>query len=66
GGFLDDRVLTSADVETLGALPSKEVLLGKILAGMQSPIVNMIGCLANPMRGFTGVLQARIKQLEAT
>ncbi len=66
GGFLGDRVLTSADVETLGALPSKEVLLGKILAGMQSPIVNMIGCLANPMRGFTRVLQARIKQLEAT
>jgi len=64
GGFWGDRVLTSSDVETLATLPSREVLIARVLAGMQSPIVNLIGCLVAPMRGVIGVLQARIKQLE--
>ena len=64
GGFLSDRVLTTGDVEALAALPSKEILIAKVLAGMQSPIVTLISCLVNPMRGFIGVLQARVKQLE--
>ncbi len=64
GGFLADRMLTSGDVETLATLPSREILLARVLAGMQSPIVALIGSLAAPMRGVIGVLQARIKQLE--
>ena len=64
GGFLGDRVLTPGDVETLATLPSREILLGKLLAGMQSPVITLISCLANPLRGVIGVLQARIKQLE--
>ena len=64
GGFLSDRVLTSGDVETLATLPSREILIARVLAGMQSPIVALISCLAAPMRGVIGVLQARIKQLE--
>jgi len=64
GGFSRDKVFTPGDVETLATLPSMEVLLGKVLAGMQGPIVTLISCLANPMRGFIGVLQARVKQLE--
>ena len=64
GGFSGDKVFTPADVENLAALPSMEVLLGQVLAGMQSPIVKLVNCLANPMRGFIGVLQARVKQLE--
>ncbi|MFQ5997319.1 MAG: 50S ribosomal protein L10 [Dehalococcoidales bacterium] len=64
GGFSTDRVFTPSEVETLATLPSMEVLLSKVLAGMQSPIATLINCLANPMRGFIGVLQARINQLE--
>ena len=64
GGFLGDRVLTPGDVETLATLPSREILLGKLLAGMQSPVITLVSCLANPLRGVIGVLQARIKQLE--
>ena len=66
GGFLGDKVLTPGEVETLATLPSKEILLGKVLAGMQSPIVTLVSCLVNPVRGFMGVLQARMKQLEGT
>lgn len=65
GGFLTDRLLTSDEVTTLSKLPSREILLGKVLGGMQAPILALLACLTTPMRGIMGVLQARIKQLEA-
>ncbi len=64
GGFFGDTVLTPAEVETLATLPSREILLAQVLGGIQSPIVMLLSCLASPMRGFMGVLQARINQLE--
>jgi large subunit ribosomal protein L10 len=64
GGFLANRVLTTADVMNLSTLPSREVLLARVVGGMKSPLWSLAGCLANPLRGFIGVLQARISQLE--
>ena len=64
GGFLSDRLLTSADVKTLSKLPSREILLAKMLGGMQMPIANLVNYLTTPIRGVMGVLQARIQQLE--
>ena len=63
-GFLSDSLLTSEDLKTLATLPSKEVLIAKLLGAMQSPIAMLISVLNSPMRGFMGVLQARIQQLE--
>jgi len=45
-------------------LPPREVLLSKVLGGMQAPIVGLVSCLTAPLRGIAGVLQARIQQLE--
>ena len=64
GGFLGDRLLTAADVETLATLPSREVLLARVLGQMNAPITALAGALASPIRGFIGVLQGRIKQME--
>ena len=64
GGFLGDRLLSADDVTTLSKLPKREVLLSQVLAGMQSPVVSLLNLLNSPLRGFMGVLQARIKQLE--
>jgi len=64
GGFLGDRLLTSEDVMTLSTLPSREVLLAKILGGMQAPILALLNCLTTPVTGFMRVLQTRIQQLE--
>ncbi len=64
GGFLGDRVLTPKEVETLARLPSRQVLISQVMAGMQSPIYGLVNVLAGPIRGIMGVLQARIKQLE--
>lgn len=64
GGFLKDKILTAEEIRTLSALPSKEVLVAKVMSGMQSPIYGLVNCLAGPLRGFMGLLQARIQQLE--
>ena len=64
GGFLEDRLLTSEDITTLAILPSKEILLAKVVSGMQSPIYALLNYLTTPVRGFIGVLQNRIQQLE--
>jgi large subunit ribosomal protein L10 len=64
GGFLSDRLLTLAEVSTLSTLPSREILLAKVLGGMQSPIAYLVNCLTAPIMGVARVLQARIKQLE--
>jgi large subunit ribosomal protein L10 len=64
GGFLADRMLTAADVETLAKLPSKAVLISRVMAGIQSPIYGIVNVLAAPIRGMMQVLQGRIKQME--
>jgi len=64
GGFLSQRALTSAEVERLATLPTRDVLLARVVGGFQSPIAMLVNCLASPMRGIMGVLQARINQLE--
>jgi len=64
GGFLSDRLLTSEEVKTLSTLPSREILLARVIGGMQVPIVALINYLTSPINGIIGVLQARIQQLE--
>jgi len=64
GGFLADRLLTKEEVTTLSTLPSKEVLLAKVVGGVQSPISALVSQLAAPMMGLIAGLQARIQQLE--
>jgi len=64
GGFLSDRLLTEDDVMTLSAVPSREILIARVVARMQSPISALVGCLGAPIRQIMGVLQARIQQLE--
>lgn len=64
GGFFGDRLFTSNEVMTLATLPSREVLLAKVVGGVQSPIVMLVNCLASPIREVIGVLQARIQQQE--
>jgi len=64
GGFLPDRILNSEEVATLSKLPSRQILLARVVGGIQSPISALVSRLSTPMRGLVGVLQSRIKQLE--
>jgi len=63
-GLLGNKIYGKEDIMTLATLPSREVLLGRVLGQMNAPIVLFVGALASPIRGFVGILQARINQLE--
>ena len=64
GGFLPDRLLTREEVTTLSTLPSQEVLLARVVGGVQSPISALVSYLTAPVMGIIGALQSRIQQME--
>ena len=66
GGFMRNTLLTPADVTAIAALPPKEVLIGKVVGSIKSPLYMLAGVLSGPMRGLQNVLTARIKQMEAS
>jgi large subunit ribosomal protein L10 len=46
GGFAEGKILSTADINTLAKLPSREVLLSKMLASMNAPATNFTMVLA--------------------
>jgi large subunit ribosomal protein L10 len=65
GGLLGDKLYGKEQIMSIASLPSREVLLGRVLGQMNAPISLFVGAIASPIRGFVGILQARINQLEA-
>jgi large subunit ribosomal protein L10 len=64
GGLMGNRVLSAAEVTALAALPPKEVLIAKLLSGMQGSIYGLVNVLNANIAGFLNLLAARKKQLE--
>jgi large subunit ribosomal protein L10 len=64
GGFLGNKLLTPKEVATIATLPPREVLLGKVMGGIQSPLYALMNQVNAPLRGLMTVLQERMKQLE--
>jgi large subunit ribosomal protein L10 len=64
GGFLGNRILTPKEVATIATLPAREVLVAKVLGGIQGPLYGLLNQVNAPLRGLAVVLQGRIKQLE--
>jgi len=64
GGLLSGKAIGIEDIQALSSLPSREVLLAQVLAGMQSPISGLVTVLSGPIRGLLNVLKARSEQLE--
>jgi len=64
GGLLGTKVITADDVNRLAALPGREVLLAKVVGGIQSPLSGLVGVLGGPLRALAYVLQARADQLQ--
>lgn len=57
-GALDGKVLTAADIKALSELPSREVLLAKVLGSLNAPASNFVGVLAAIPRSLVQVLAA--------
>jgi len=64
GGLIEERVLSASDVATLATLPPKEVLIAKLLSGMQGSISALVNVLNANVTGLINLLVARRKQLE--
>jgi len=58
GGALDGKVLSAADIQALAELPSREVLLAKMLGSLNAPATNFVGVLAAIPRSLVQVLAA--------
>ena len=56
--LMGDKRIGASLVEELAKLPSKEVLLAKMLGTMNAPITNFVGVLAAVPRGLVTVLSA--------
>ncbi|QAT62683.1 MULTISPECIES: 50S ribosomal protein L10 [Tissierellales] len=54
-GILDGKIIGADDIKALATLPSKEVLISKVLGGFNAPIT-----------GFVNVLQGNIRNLVYT
>jgi large subunit ribosomal protein L10 len=63
-GYLNGRVLKSAEIKAMAALPSKPVLLAQMAAGMQSPLVKFHGVLSASMRYLASALDQVAKKRE--
>lgn len=66
GGLLGQRLITVADIQNLAILPSKEVLIGRVLGQLNAPVAGLLGVLSAPVSGLMRVLQARVRQLESS
>lgn len=57
-GILEGRVVGDAQIKELANLPSREVLLAKVLGGMQAPMYGFAGALQGLLRNLVYVLEA--------
>ncbi len=57
-GFVDGRVIGVDEVKALAALPSKEVLIARMLGGMNAPISGFANVLNANIRGLVVALNA--------
>ena len=64
GGLVGNRVVNPEQLRSLTTLPSREVMLGRVLGGLQAPIASLVGTLSAVTCGLVNVLDARRKQLE--
>lgn len=64
-GLVEGKVIDADGVKALASLPSREVLIAKALAGMQSPIVGFVNVLQGNIRNLVYALEAVRKQKES-
>jgi len=65
GGLLEGQVIKADAVTELADLPSREVLLSRLLGAMQAPLGNLASVLQAPMTKFARTLDAVRGQKEA-
>ncbi len=57
-GFLEGKVISAEQVKALALLPSREVLVAKVLGGFNAPISSFVNVLNGNIRGLVVALNA--------
>lgn len=65
-GVVEGQVVDAAGVKALADLPPREILLGKVLSGIQAPLVGLVSVLGGPMRGLVYAVEALRKEKEVS
>lgn len=63
GGIAEGQVLSPADVRQLADLPSREVLMARLLGVLEAPASQLVGLLDAPSRDLAGLLDAQAQAL---
>ena len=64
GGFIEGKVFSSEQLESLSRLPGKDQLLAMLLGAIQSPLSNLVYALNGVLQNLAGVLHALQKKKE--
>jgi large subunit ribosomal protein L10 len=64
-GFLEGKFVDVAVVEQLSAIPSKEVLIARMLGSMNATVAGFVNVLSINIRGLIAVLNAITKKTNA-
>ena len=65
GGLVEGKVFSPAQVKSLADLPSREVLLSRLLGAMQAPLGNLASVLQAPITKLARTLDAVRTQKES-
>jgi len=57
-GYLEGKVLSAKEIETLAEIPPRDVLLSRFVGGLASPISGMVQVLTGPKRKLVYALQS--------
>src|SRR4051812_13140839 len=64
-GVVDKAILSTSDVEALAELPSREILLAKLLGLMLAPATQLVRVLNEPASAFARLLAAKADKGDA-
>lgn len=64
GAWMNESVLSAAQVKRIAELPSREVLLGQVLGTIHGPGRQVAGAIASGVRQVLNVLQAYVDKME--
>jgi len=65
-GLIEGNVASPEEVKSLASTPSKEVLLGQILGGIQMPAAQVTGTIMSVLQQVVRTIQARVDQLSTS
>lgn len=58
GGIVNGKVVSAREIETLAALPGREEIMGKLLALISTPAVNLLRLIQEPAARVARIIQA--------